>query len=823
MLSARGAVIAGSAADRGLVLGRRARAARRERWVARPYHEHLLAAALLALVVVVYLWPALVDGRILSADSILYSFAPWRSGAPHLPSQVNTLLSDVPEAYYPWDVFIRHALHEGVVPTWNNLSLAGTPIYTNPQTGLLSLLSLPLWLLPLGYAFGVIAAIKLWLAGLGTYLLVRQLKLGFWPALLAGVSFAFCSFNIGWLGHQSLPAVSAWLPWAILFVERTIARARPGDFVGLALVCAFALDGGHPGTELHVFLAAGLYGLIRAATVERLGHMSRARRLILAASGMTLGALLTAVLVVPVIVAGGGTMGQAARAGGGGVLPLAALRTAMFPAWWGQPGSLNLGGPDNFIERTVYAGSIALLLACVSICHRAAWRRKAPLVALAVVGLAVPFGLPIVHSLVTSLPLLDSVTDSRMILLFMFAVSVLAAFGLEALIDADEVTLRRAEHVVGVAVLAGVVAMAFARPTPLDLADGLEGIVDRGYTVAGVTSVYWWLMLAAVTALLLQARQRSGRRLSATKMAIALTLLAAGDMLHFAHGFQTTEPPAVAVPRTTPALTYLRQNVRGTRIVALDDSLPGNSGTVFGLADVRGYDPPQPSLRYLHLWQRANPHQGPTVLALPAMTDVGSRVLSALGAHFVVTAPNDNLEPWRTLKPVYRGTDATVYRNDRAAAGAVVPSRIEFVTGEQGSLAAITSPTFDPRRDAVVEAGGPSARALNVAKGTVTVQVDQNNTARLAAQLSRGGLVVLNDAWAEGWTVAVDGHRRPLLRVDDVMRGVQVPAGSHVVSFRYSVPGLGLGIVLSVGALLVLLAIIGVSGWRHTGRNRMPR
>ena len=240
MLSARGAVIAGSAADRGLVLGRRARAARRERWVARPYHEHLLAAALLALVVVVYLWPALVDGRILSADSILYSFAPWRSGAPHLPSQVNTLLSDVPEAYYPWDVFIRHALHEGVVPTWNNLSLAGTPIYTNPQTGLLSLLSLPLWLLPLGYAFGVIAAIKLLACQAGH--------------LSAGPSTQARNFGLRfWQVCRSHSAASTLAGWAIRacrrclrgchgrfsLVERTIARARPGDFVGLALVCAF--------------------------------------------------------------------------------------------------------------------------------------------------------------------------------------------------------------------------------------------------------------------------------------------------------------------------------------------------------------------------------------------------------------------------------------------------------------------------------------------------------------------------------------------------------------------------------------------------------
>jgi uncharacterized membrane protein YfhO len=70
--------------------------------------------------------------------------------------------------------------------------------------------------------------------------------------------------------------------------------------------------------------------------------------------------------------------------------------------------------------------------------------------------------------------------------------------------------------------------------------------------------------------------------------------------------------------------------------------------------------------------------------------------------------------------------------------------------------------------------------------------------------------VVLDDVWAKGWSAQVDGRPVPILRVDDVMRGVEVPAGKHTVSWRYEVPGLRAGGALSAVALLI---IVGGWGW----------
>ena len=131
-------------------------------------HEHLSAAALIAVLVLILLWPALVGGGLLAPLSTLYTWFPWRAyRPPDVSAFDNSTLSDVPLAFYPWEVFARHAFHDGVFPTWNPYVLSGTPFFANTQAALLSPFNAPLWILPLRLGLAVMAAVKLWLAGFG--------------------------------------------------------------------------------------------------------------------------------------------------------------------------------------------------------------------------------------------------------------------------------------------------------------------------------------------------------------------------------------------------------------------------------------------------------------------------------------------------------------------------------------------------------------------------------------------------------------------------------------------------------------------------------
>lgn len=56
---------------------------------------------------------------------------------------------------------LRELLREGTFPAWDPYVLGGIPLYQSPAAGLFSLFNLPLWILPLAYALGVSAALKL--------------------------------------------------------------------------------------------------------------------------------------------------------------------------------------------------------------------------------------------------------------------------------------------------------------------------------------------------------------------------------------------------------------------------------------------------------------------------------------------------------------------------------------------------------------------------------------------------------------------------------------------------------------------------------------
>src|SRR4051812_5177287 len=111
-------------------------------------HEHWTAAALFALLVLVYLAPALLGGHPLLPAADLYGVAPWSSVVPSdVTHYYNIALLNVPASYSPWDVPARQYIHAGTFPAWNPYAFAGTPFFGNPEVAWLSPFSLPLWIL----------------------------------------------------------------------------------------------------------------------------------------------------------------------------------------------------------------------------------------------------------------------------------------------------------------------------------------------------------------------------------------------------------------------------------------------------------------------------------------------------------------------------------------------------------------------------------------------------------------------------------------------------------------------------------------------------
>jgi hypothetical protein len=784
-------------------------------------HEHRTAAAIFALLVVAYLWPALMPGHTLSPTALLQFEVPWGASAPAGATRyLNSDLYDVPISYYPWTVLARAFVRAGAFPAWNPYAFGGTPLFANVQMAWASPFSLPLWILPLPWAFGVAAALKLWVAGFGTYLLARELRLGFWAGVVSGISFALCAFNIVWLSHSVLVSVAVLLPWSLWLTERIVQRGRGGDGLALAGVIAAALASGHPGTQVHLLAATVLYALVRIALGAAASTRERLMRIGVVGAALVVGALLAAVLLLPGERAAQDTVGALARQHGSpgfssSTLTLDTLRTALFPDWWGRPSERIVAGPATYHERTFYAGTVALVLAAIALVTTGGWRRKAPFALLGVLGAAVALRTPGLWDLVIELPAFDRIQNGRALLLFQLAIAVLAGFGVQALRDAA-VPRPRVVAVVAGALLAGLVALTWL---PAGDASGALGeLVRRGSAEAALAavalgSIGWWVLLAAATgAVALLTIHRPERR---WLLGAVLAALAAVDMLHFAHGFQPMGPAAAIVPRRTPAIVFLQRNAGGARIAGIsarpdDWTLPADWSTMYGLRDIRGYDQPYPTQRYYRLWTMMDP-ASITPYVFASFSAEATKVLGVFGARYLIAPPRAQVQlPHARI--AYDGVDARIFANELAMPRAIVARRVAVAADEDAELAAVGANSFDPRTDAVArreDLPRPTV-PLGVADGTVRVIADHDDSVTLRATLSRRGLVVLSDQGAPGWRVAVDGHPTRPVRADVIMRGVVVPAGEHEIVWRYRVPGLRAGAALSGVGLLAVLAWAGL-------------
>jgi hypothetical protein len=702
---------------------------------------------------------------------------------------------------------------------------------SNPQVGLFNVFDLPLWTMPFDYALGLSAALKLFVGGFGTFLLARELRLGFLPGLLAGTAFTFSAYNIVWLGHDTPTAVAVMLPWALLLIERLFARPRLATMLWLAIVVGIALGGGHPGTQVHLLALSGLYAIVRVWLLPDLARADRLRRLAFTTGGLVLGVALMAAILIPEALSSAGTVGTHARdqAGGsqlsGSQMPLDAIKTTLFPEWWGRPSGVILDGPTasgagqtvNYIERTFYAGIVATLLALLALTSRGGWKRKGPFAMLAFLGLAIPLHMPGLWQLVSHLPPLNVVQNQRLHFAYELAVAILAAFGLRELLDRPA-EQRRKLAIPGVAVGLGLLVLISIGPRGQDFSHVVRHfLTGASYEVRQVielTTVIWFLAFSlAVGAVLVLVHRRPRWR---TAIAVGVLLLAVVDGLHFAHGFQPMGPLDKINPPKTPAIAFLQRHVGDQRVSASGYALGESWGIVYGLSDIRGYAPPNPTRRLYSFWRTSNSEEeegAPFTLGSGLDADA-VQVESVMGARYVVVDPGTRLPSTSRLDPilgslrvVYAGSDATIVENGRAAARVLVPASIAAADSQEDAEARMTSRTFAPASQAIIESDDPAATALAdspSAKGTVKLVKNENARMTLDARLDREGLVVLNDSLTDGWTVKVDGRPATPVRVNSVMRGVVAGPGRHQIVWSYMTPG------LKVGALISLLAFLGL-------------
>jgi len=749
-------------------------------------HPDAVAVIALTLLPFVIFAHALWPGRVLSPADILMTFPPWASLAPGLLA-ANPLQSDVAFMFDPWLIYAGRAVASGHFPLWNPYAFAGAPFFANPQTALLFPLTWLAYVLPATLAITLIMVLKLSVAGVGLYAFLRLLAVRPLISAVGAVSFMLNGALVMWLGW-AVGSAMAMLPW--LFAASEWLRQRGGRraIAALALAVAVSIFAGYPQITAVALLVTGAWALVRAPATRRPWSFLGAW-----ASGAVIGGALAAVQILPFLEYLGESAVYAYRAQWMPVMaapPRSALALLM-PGYFGSATGRDYWGYFNPNEIAATVGVVPWVALPAAIVG--AWRGPGTrfFLGLALVAAVLCYDTPGVTGWLGALPPFSFVITFRMVVFFAFALSVLAALGLEALATASPEVRRRMERAVrwSVVALAALTCVLVVQDYPIFVRGGLV------YATAAQYVLFLVLLAVATLAALAPAGSRAAWLLLAAQVAVLAPTAA-------------TENPAIASSLfypEPPAITHLRARSDPHERVVLGAGK--NLGVLYGLREVAGYDGLTPH-RVEHL---AGPRRESWLLAsgsIDVTVDAASPVFDLLAIRRVIVSRGTAALPAHVVAD-YDGRDARIVTNSRALPRAFLVARARCAN-DQDALRLIRDAEVDLRHEVVLSGcltPPPGVAELGVAH--VAFTVDEAERMRLTTESDGPAWLVLSDTWFPGWQARVDGVAQPVGRADYAFRAVALGAGRHDVEMTYAPRSVRDGLMITliasgvVGALLV--------------------
>lgn len=685
----------------------------------RPLREAALALAGAFLLLSLFFAPAVFGGKVLYSGDF--------SG------------SDLLEMNVPRRVLAAEAVRQGGLPHWTPLLGNGMPLLAEGQAGVFYPTNLPLFLaLPPAAASNLSILAALLAALLGAYALARTHGLQPGAAAVSALSFALGGIMVFRLKHLNMIQAIAWLPVALLCVERM--AGRPTWALGLAAVLALQLLAGHPHAAVLCFLGTLLYAAVRPG-----------RKTALLLGAFALAAVLAAVQLLPTAeLVGLSLRGRAFTWESAAAYPFRPADLARFvsPYAHGNPADASLplerlAETGVFWESTPYLGLLPLALAVAAPFLRRD-RLTLGLAGAAAVCLALALGRSgglywILWKFVPGFDLFRF--PSRFLIPFAAFATLLAGIGADAV-------LRRLPR-------PHLAAAALVLLTAADLYR-----VNSAYQ--GYLSPEWFTPPSTV------GLGRDGRVSSPTAdqswqrvYAMAGGWRGDSDLL-VAHR-ETLAPDASALYGVAQHSDHVLQEggIELLRYATLQKAFRQEMA------------PAGDSLVLTPTAIRILEHQNVTaVLSFFPLRSEGLRLVEARSVHSRLPGP---LHLYRTTRPLPRVR---------------VVGRAVAAGSEEEALARLARGDLDPEREVLLE-GAPAEESGG--EGTASLVSDEGSRLTIRAEAPQGGYLVLLDNWHPAWTASIDGSRAPVLLADFAFRAVRLPPGAHEVVFRYDSAAFGVG------------------------------
>ena len=731
--------------------------------------------------------------------------------------------SDFLAGGFPFHEFISDRFADGSFPKWVPYVYGGLPIWANPGSTWHPFRFMADLLFDPSRIFPAIYVLQFWLAGLGTYLLSRELGTRRWVALVAGLAFQFTGLMMSFVlaGHEGRIIVATLAPLLLFFLHRGVRTGALVWFGGAALTIGSALLSFQIQSSYYLLLlglAWGIFAIVKTG-VRGAGRVGGRVAMGLAAVALAFG--MAAVNFLPFM----DYVEQSPRGEGGRgyeyatswAMPPAEITGLVLPEQVGINEAYQ--GQNPFKLHTEYVGVVVCLLVILGAYYNRRDRYWWFFLGAALVALTFAFG---GHTPIYRLyyELLPGTRRFRAPSISFFVVSaslvMMAALTLERLAALREAKDPDDDPGMATYILAGASAVALL--VLLAVAGGGEGEHGRQLAAGSLRlALVTWLTAAALWAWL-------RRSIGTVAVVGALAILTVADLWVVDRKFfETVDGPEFLYARDD-VVDFLEQQPTRDRIWVLPPELQGGRAWGGGLKNyLMYYGLDQVAGEHGNQLQRYNEFIGAGTqtyvdwhnilgdLRLVVGVDPGverqaPHFLAAGNIRYIVS-----LAQLPGLPLAYQGRSGLVYEVPAALPRAWVVGDARVVEGEDAALEVLAEPGFDPAATAVVSRPLESPVAGAPVSGAATIETYEPDRVAITARTDRPALLVLADNYYEGWEATVDDQAVPIYRANHAFRAVPLPPGEHRVEFVFRPGDVYTGLAITLVSLLLALGLVGWS------------
>ena len=825
--------------------------------------RHAAHIAIIVVVIVALFWRVFLFGETLVDVNTLNNQLPWGYTAGQSDYPYNR--RDLTDTYVTRDYFVVQSYRDGEFPLWNPYTMAGHPIYADGVTRTLSpfLLFYKFLDIPLGYSVARIT--ELICAAVLMYFFLVGIGASGSGALMGSLVFGLSAHSmlhltgLGWWGGLM------WLPAILLFADRAIKRQSyaQATLAGMCLAMQF-FCGYLPNQIYYVAAVVFYFGFFAVAARREKSNGVLRRTIVLMAVTLCVGLALAATQWIPSLE----LLSYSNRKIIGTELSYIYLppwysATLVFPNLFGSAYDARMLTLFTALgvshDHILYLGIAAL--APIGIClywlrltrkkddgamgrrGDGATRNRAVFFAwLAALSLVIMMAAPLYVPITRYIPILQVIRVAvRAGVLFLFAASVMTAFGTDLLLESKPDLLKgffrvaRKFAVGATAFVVVVVICAYVVKLTGFAADevgrGRVAFIRRAASALSIQftppSSSILIPLVFMFVMLFLIRALSKQRLTSRSFIIGLVGLLLIDLAWNSNQFDHTFDRSRVFPRTE--ITDLLRTLPPGRVLVVPSDLETNRRSSAGAGAEKIIAPPNTLLPYQISTVTGKNQQFPRwyrefaslIEPQPNLSHVvfdqhRGAYFDLLNVRYVLTHESAPLLTGCDLLATAEGV--SLYENKSAMPRAFFATNVVEVNSSPESLTTMRSAGFDPTTQTVIEVDpetlhpteeSPPADARPKSQGIAGIVGENRNGVLIETENLRNGLLVLSDNYYPGWSAAIDGAPALIFRANHTMRAVKVPAGRHMVSFVFMPGSFFESMNISIAAaVLILLALI---------------